>query len=151
MFSQPYGVRAKYSYEGFRDSSNDQGLDMHTFSADFVINLGRLINLNLYPRMNESLALLAHAGAGLTIASPKQSNLHEKLGSVNIGLRPMVRLNNRFSIYGDFTYTKTIKQQYLYNGNLYSSDFQDFSGSFTSFSLGFAISLGEHPRHIDWK
>jgi OOP family OmpA-OmpF porin len=150
MFSQPFGVRAKYSYEGFRDSRNSQGIDMHSFSADLVFNLGRAINLNLHPRMYETIGLLGHAGAGLTIGAPTQGNIFEKIGSFNFGLRPMVRMNDQLAIYGDFTYTMTIKQHYLYNGNLYSSDYQALNGAFASLSIGFIINLGQYQKHIDW-
>jgi hypothetical protein len=42
------------------------------------------------------------------------------------------------------TYTLTIKQHYLYNENLYSSDYQALNRAFALLDMDFILKLGQY-------
>src|SRR5690554_1475695 len=67
MFNQNYGIKAHYSFNGFKNPDNkEMTLNYHRVGAEGVVNISNLIDLG-YP-LRENFGILGHAGVGITFA-----------------------------------------------------------------------------------
>lgn len=149
MFSEKFGVKLEYVNDRFITSSDSKvGTYFNRFGAQLVYNLGK--DLDLIYITNEKFGLLTHFGAGLTLSKPVGKNFNERIGSIVIGITPQVQLNNRTSLFVDFSPVLNLKQHYRFDGSLVSTNFEPTTGFHYNISIGLMIYIGEEKFHNDW-
>lgn len=147
MITQKYGIKAHYAYNGFRDK-NDKNLknDYHRLGLEGVVNIGKLLDVNY--RIREKIGLLAHSGAGLTLSKPNTGGT-DRIGNFLVGLTGEVKLSERFTLLGDFTYVVNFKQHHSYNGVPLPNS-EPTTGGYGNISIGLMYALGGKKIHADW-
>ena len=146
MFNRNFGLRGQYHYDRFGTSS--VGLSMHRLGLEAVANMGNLLGFPYQWR--KSVGLLMHSGIGAGTASPRQGGSVEHIGTFLVGLTPQIKLNNRFSLVGDLSFTTNFKQHYGYNGLSLQAGESGETGGMLSASIGIQIYLGKEYHHADW-
>lgn len=146
---QYLGVRLSYSHHGFRDSKNSNlGISYNKITAEAVYNIGQQLGLGY--RFYENYGLLAHAGAGVSFATPVGESFYEKIGNLQLGLTPQVKISDKVAFFADVTYVLNLKQHYYYDGSLIYNNFDHKTGGFTTISFGIMFYPGEKIFHADW-
>ena len=146
MFDTAFGVKLSYGRDSF--SKNNVGVTFNSFDVAAVYNVGSLFNL-IY-NTHERIGLLGHAGVGITFAKPENVSDSERIGTATIGLTPQVKVSDRISVYGDFSYAFRFKQHYGFDGVLLSPNYESEVGKTSVFSLGLIFYLGDKNKHADW-
>lgn len=148
MFSDKFGLKAHYAYNGFADPDNSEnGLSFNRIGLEGVANIGKLLNVDYSIR--EKIGLLIHTGFGMTSSKASPENKIENTGNFLIGLTGEIKLNDDFSLLGDMTYVANFNQKYAYNGVPLPNN-KPQSGSFVNVSIGIMYSLGNKRTHADW-
>ena len=149
MFDQTWGLKGHYSFNGFRNpDAKEMTLAYHRIGLEGVSNLSNLLDVD-YP-LREHFGLLLHAGVGITFANPHTTKGTDHLGHIIIGLKPQVKLNERFSLFADVSGVVNFKQHYDYKGVLIDKNYRAENGLFMNFSLGVIMSIGNKKYHADW-
>lgn len=146
---QHLSVRLSYSHHGFKNSKNsDLGIAYNKLTAEAVYNVGQMFGLG-YSSF-ENLGLLAHAGAGVSFATPEGKDFYEKVGHLQLGLTPLFKISDKVALFADLTYVLNLKQHYYYDGSLINPNYNHKTGGFTTFSFGIMFYPGEERHHADW-
>lgn len=149
MFNQKYGLKAHYAFNGFRNpDANEMTLDYHRVGVEGVANLAQVFDIDY--RIRERFILLAHAGVGITFANPYTTKGTDHLGHIIVGLKPQLKLSDKFALYGDVSGVVNFKQHYDYNGVLMHENYKAENGFFMNFSVGVIMNLGKKEFHADW-
>jgi|SRR5690554_4422761 len=145
MFNEKLGLKGQYAYHGFKNRKNSQNeTEMHKATLEVVYNLARA--LNLHYTVQEQFTFLIHAGAGLSVFAPKDGLTYDRIGNLQFGLTPLIRISDRVALYLDGTYVVNISQNYSYAGESIAST----TGGFPTANIGFVFYLGEKRYHADW-
>jgi len=145
MVFKDLGFRAQYAFDGFIDGDNNaSGMNLNRFNVDAVYNLRNFFGfLNNF----ESIGLLAHAGVGYISGKRMSDGAIEKMGSIQFGLMPMIKLSESAALFADGSFVSTVKQNLNFNGSeLRNSD----SGLYGTLSFGVLFYLGQNRTHADW-
>ena len=146
---QHLSVRLSYSHHGFKNSKDsDLGIAYNKLTAEAVYNIGQQLGLGI--RFYESYGLLAHAGAGVSFATPVGADFNEKVGHLQLGITPQIKISDQFVFFADVTYVANLKQHYHYDGSLIYSNFDHKTGAFTTISFGIMFYPGSKRHHADW-
>ncbi len=149
MFDQTFGLKAHYSFNGFQNpDAKEMTLNYHRIGIEGVANLSNLLNVN-YP-LREHFGILFHTGVGITFADPYSTKGTDHLGHIIMGVKPQVKLSEKFSVYGDVSWVVNFKQHYDYNGRLMNSNYDAENGFFMNLSVGVIMNLGSKKYHADW-
>jgi len=149
MFDRVSGVRLQYSMDRF--SVNDNTKNGNTFNKiglEGTYSIAKLLKLPY--RVLDKFNVHAHAGIGITFASPESTNGVEHIGNITIGIMPQYRISSKLAVYGDLAYVVNLKQHYNYNGDLLDPNYESVTGGFITLRIGLQLSLGNLGRHADW-
>lgn len=131
-----FGLRLTYANSMFKDDDNSSmGLTLHRFMAEATFNIIEWIEMSRNP-----FEVILHGGAGISLGKRKQASGIDKMGTVQIGLMPLYRITNNFSVYADASYVLNISQDYFYNGiGSIKADGSEVSGEYTMLNLGLGL------------
>lgn len=146
MIGNDIGIKLSYANDRF--SHDNEGTTLNSFDLAAVYNIGNLFDLTY--NTNETLGLLGHAGVGIAFGKPERNNKAERIGTVTIGLTPLVRISDRVSAYVDYSYAFRLKQQFGYDGILLTPEYASKVGKTSVLSFGLIFYIGENNRHADW-
>lgn len=148
MFTEKIGLKGHYGFNRFANPDDTKmGVTFHRVAVEGVLNVGKLLNVNY--RLRERLGLLFHTGVGVTFARPEATRGTDHMGNFLVGLTGQIKLNESFTLLGDMTYIRNMKQHYAYNGQPLVP-FDATPGAFVNVSVGIMYNLGEHKYHADW-
>ena len=148
MFTEKFGLKGHYGFNRFANPKDTKmGVTFHRIGMEGVMNVGKVLNINY--RLRERLGLLFHTGVGVTFARPEATRGTDHMGNFLVGLTGQIKLNESFTLLGDMTYIRSMKQHYAYNGQP-MIPFEDTPGAFVNVSVGIMYNLGEHRYHADW-
>lgn len=149
MFNTNYGLKGSYTYTNFSDKDNSNlGSQHHRLSVEGVAQLGNLFNF--HHSFRRHWGLLAHAGLGMTWASPEQISDYDRIGNLLFGLTPEFKLSEKFSIIGDASYIINVNQNYGYNGVPVSTFPDHVTGSYFQLTIGLQWHFGNKKMAADW-
>ena len=158
MFSTKFGLKLDF---GSDIIENQIGSDSKSFysqqniaSLQMVYNLGKVLG---FEGFTNRFGLLTHFGIQLSQFNGKteaNGNIRSKIvtesnGGIIFGLTPQVKLSDRFSVSGDFSFLTNTRQHVNWDGN-YSSVSGNLTGRMNYFKLGLNYYLGENEKHADW-
>ncbi|MFA7274743.1 MAG: OmpA family protein [Crocinitomicaceae bacterium] len=154
----PYaGLDLKFGFDRFQDSksSPDFATNLGRVSLDGIINVGN--TLKFYQWTNR-IGLLFHAGVGVgnmvDKGFPLAFSTVDKVGSVNIGLTPQIKLSQKWSLNFDATITGLARMHHTFDytakNTSVSGNSKGFNGQFFSGTIGISYYLGKKGQHADW-
>ncbi len=145
MFNERFGLKGQYAYHSFEDRQNTQfGTELNKVTLEAVYNLAKAFDFHY--TIQEKVTLLAHAGLGVSVFSPKDGLSYEYMGNLQFGLTPLIKISNSVALYLDGTFVVNINQNFLYSGESSESTI----GGFPTANIGFVFYLGEKRYHADW-
>lgn len=153
MFNHKFGLSLDLGLNKF--SSDKTNFSFETYQTRFTINgVFNLSQLMEFHQWTNRLGLIAHVGAGTAalsedkIAFTKGSEV-DRLGIVNVGITPQVRLSDRIALQVDLSVLATFKQHKTldFNSSGSRNGFDSYVGQVTA---GFAFYLGKNKQHADW-
>lgn len=132
------GMRFTYGYNAFEDKDDSSmELTLHKFMAEGTFNIIQWIEM-----MRNPFEVMAHAGAGVSLGKSKLSSGIDKMGTIQVGVMPLYRITNNFSLHFDASYVLNIRQNYFYNGQQSNSDGSHVIGEYFLLNLGLGVSFG---------
>lgn len=149
MFNEKIGLKGQYAYFDFQDKDNDLNkAKVHKVTLEAVYNLGELFNFSY--SLQDRFTLLLHGGAGISILLPKEGLVYERIGNLQLGITPMIKITDKIAFYLDATPIMNLKQHYSYGGELLDKDYKSQSGFLLTANAGFVFYLGDYRHHADW-
>lgn len=150
MFNEKFGLRVDLGYNSFTANENSQPFTSNYYRASLegVVNLGSVLHFYTWTsRFN----LLVHTGLGaasLNITDPVDNGGDEML-AINLGITPQFKLNNRFSLFLDFSSIIHFHQDDNFDGGPNPSSRESNISLFNT-SLGLNIALGKNKQSADF-
>ena len=154
MFSTKFGLKLDI---GSDIIENQKGTDSKPFysqqnivSLQMVYNIGK--DLGIVGFTNNRFGLLAHFGIQSSQLNGRRVNgikVTEYNGGIIFGLTPQVKLSDRFSVSGDFSFLTNTRQHVNWDGN-HSILNDNLTGKINYFKLGLNYYLGKNEKHADW-
>ena len=133
-----WGLRMTYANNTFQDKNDSSlGVTYHKLMAEGTFNVIEWIEMQRSP-----FEVVAHAGAGVSFAKSKLSSGTDKMGSFQVGVMPLYRITDNFSIHFDATYVINVKQNYGYDGKQSNADGSHVTGEYFNVSLGVGVKIG---------
>lgn len=137
MFTERLGAKLDF---GYNRASNAKG------SKEFKLNYTRInaqVVYNFTPLLNflpEQIAVVGHAGPGISITEPLGSYTENKYTYLNVlgGLEVHYGLSESLSVYADLSYALSMSGKNKYD---YTVDGFSFNGDLVYAALGVSISL----------
>lgn len=138
--NEVWGLRATYAFHKFEHKNTDNlGVDYHKFMLEGTFNILESLNNSASYYYYSNLELQVHAGIGGTFAKPTQGKGTNKMGNLQIGLKPSFKTSERVSLFLDVTYVSNFNQKLGYNGlSAHDTD----NGSYLSANIGVQVKLG---------
>lgn len=135
MFNEYIGVRASAGYLAMSEGGNslDFKTDYFRGSLEGLLDLNHL--LRVWDRQSP-ITVMGHAGGGLSRAEFNNGEA-DNMVHFTLGLMPQYTLNDKWSIYGDFSYFGHKSQSYTWEGTIGGSD-----GNAWTLSFGVVYTLG---------
>ena len=151
MFNSKFGLQANASYNEFENAGNSLAFksEMWSYGLDAVVNLGNVLDFKSW---TNTFGLLAHAGASYSTlkgTEPMKSGT-DKMGTLNVGLQPQIRLGNRIALFLDASLHGNMRQDLGFEGQARGSSVRGFNGYFMTTTAGISIYLGKNEKHADW-
>lgn len=132
------GLRFTYGNSAFKDKDdNSMGLTLHRFIAEVTFNVIESVEMDRNP-----FEVVAHAGAGISLGKSKLSSDIDKMGTVQVGVMPLYRLSDNFSLHLDASYVINIRQNYFYDGRQTNPDGSHAIGEYFMLNLGLGVTFG---------
>ena len=132
-----WGLRLTYANNTFQDKNDSSlGVTHHKIMAEGTFNI-----IEWYEMQRTSFDIVAHAGAGVSFAKSKLLSGTDQMGSFQIGLMPLYRITDNFSLHFDATYHINVKQNYGYDGRQINADGSDAVGEYFNFGVGVKIGF----------
>ena len=130
-----WGLRFSYANNGFQDKNESSlGVTHHKLMAEGTFNVVEWIEMQRNP-----FEVIVHAGAGVSFAKSKLFSGIDKMGTLQIGVMPLYRITDHFSLHFDATYVINIKQNYGYNGQQANLDGSHVTGEYFVMNLGMGV------------
>jgi OOP family OmpA-OmpF porin len=150
MFNSQWGVKGAAAFDNYNEKDNDDfGVKATRFNLEAVYNLGRV--MGLVNSSNESVGLLAHSGFGITTNKSLYNDTTEHTGNYILGLTPIFRITDGFSLTADASYLYNYKQHFTFDGVPFANPGVDYeSTSLFSFTVGAVFYIGGQTKHADW-
>ncbi len=156
MANRHIGVKLDAEYDLFKNSSSWKGnnsLPFRTnyfrFSLQGVANLHHILEFHEWTK---HIGLQVHAGAGYsTMGNDNLSPFEKGRNMVNlmIGVSPIFKINNRFTIKLDATGIKHMHRKYTIDMNE-SMNIRGMDAFIGTLTLGLQVNLGKAKEHADW-
>lgn len=163
MINPKFGLKVIGNYDRLKEgkNSNDFSASFYRAGLEGVVNIGRVLN---FEDWTNTIGILGHAGGGYGLmrsSGTKNYNSNsdgffkdgDQMGYLTIGLTPQVKLSNRIVLTGDVSYSKTVSQDFTWNGvNFNDANISNrgFDGSLWNATLGLTFYLGGNQKHADW-
>ncbi|WP_339882277.1 OmpA family protein [Polaribacter vadi] len=150
MFNEKFGLRLDLGYNSFTANEDSQPFTSNYYRASLegVVNLGSVLKFRTWTnRFN----LLAHGGVGaasLNITDPVD-NGGDVMFAMNFGITPQFKLNNRFSLFLDFSSIIHFYQEDNFDGGPNSATRESNISLFNT-SIGLNIALGKNKQSADF-
>ena len=150
MFNEKFGLRLDLGYNSFTANEDSQPFTSNYYRASLegVVNLGSVLKFHTWTnRFN----LLAHGGVGaasLNITDPVD-NGGDVMFAMNFGITPQFKLNNRFSLFLDFSSLIHFYQEDNFDGGPNSATRESNISLFNT-SIGLNIALGKNKQSADF-
>ncbi|MGY8909415.1 MAG: OmpA family protein [Flavobacteriales bacterium] len=150
MFNEKFGLRLDLGYNSFTANEDSQPFTSNYYRASLegVVNLGSVLKFHTWTnRFN----LLAHGGVGaasLNITDPVD-NGGDVMFAMNFGITPQFKLNNRFSLFLDFSSLIHFYQEDNFDGGPNSAKRESNISLFNT-SIGLNIALGKNKQSADF-
>ncbi len=150
MFNEKFGLRLDLGYNSFTANEDSQPFTSNYYRASLegVVNLGSVLKFHTWTnRFN----LLAHGGVGaasLNITDPVD-NGGDMMFAMNFGITPQFKLNNRFSLFLDFSSIIHFYQEDNFDGGPNPATRESNISLFNT-SIGLNIALGKNKQSADF-
>lgn len=134
-FDSRWSVRGTYGYNEFKNEG--EGLRMHKVMAEVGLNLIETFMNNSMVNTYNNFDVMAHAGVGMSFGRPKQEEGVDKMGTIQAGLMPIYKINDRWSIQFDGALVFDFSRDRSFSGQLISKTM----GSYLFGNIGIAYKL----------
>lgn len=153
MFNTNLGLMLGLGYDLFPTAEGTETTNQYgSLNIQGVYNIGSLFKLP-----SKRFGLLLHAGGGIAtmwnkdFASDNASDPYIKgnddIITLNAGITPQFKINNRFSVNIDLAYAFNLEQDRTFNWSYVT---ENNRGSFYTASVGLTYYIGKNDRHFDW-
>nr|WP_294859270.1 OmpA family protein [uncultured Fluviicola sp.] len=156
MANRYFGVKLDAEYDRFKNSSSWKGnnsLPFRTnyfrFSLQGVANLHHVLH---FDEWTKHIGLQVHGGAGYSTMGNDSISPFAKgrnMGNLIIGISPIFKINDRFTIKLDASGIKHMHRKYTMDMNE-SRKTRGADGFIGTLTLGLQINLGKAKEHADW-
>jgi flagellar motor protein MotB len=155
MFNNKFGVMTTLGYDRFSFKNEENPSHLYKLSVGTSFNLREVLG---YSEFVENFGTLAHASFGLGGLWSKNIATEQifKVGNFDrvlffaFGLSPKYRINNKYSLYADISYSTNLTQDFQYDAQEGIKPKEGLTGGFLNFSLGLTMSIGPRKHHADW-
>lgn len=153
MFNTNLGLMLGLGYDLFPTAEGTETTNQYgSLNIQGVYNIGSLFKLP-----SKRFGLLLHAGGGIAtmwnkdFASDNASDPYIKgnddIITLNAGITPQFKINDRFSVNIDLAYAFNLEQDRTFNWSYVT---ENNRGSFYTASVGLTYYIGKNDRHFDW-
>jgi OOP family OmpA-OmpF porin len=153
MFNTNLGLMLGLGYDLFPTSEGTATTNQYaSLNIQGVYNIGSLFKLP-----SKRFGLLLHAGGGVATmwnkdfgsdnATDPYIKGNDDIITLNVGLTPQFKINDRFSVNIDLAYAFNLEQDRSFNWSYVT---ENNRGSFYTASVGLTYYIGANDRHFDW-
>lgn len=148
MFNNRFGLRLDLGYSSFQDEEDlPFKSNYYRASLEGVVNMGDVLKFHTW---TDRFNLLMHGGVGaasLNITEPAD-NGGDLMMALNFGITPQFRINNRMSVFLDFSSLVHFYQEDNFDGGPNLSPRESNISLFNT-SLGLSFALGKNKQLAD--
>lgn len=146
MFNENVGLSGSLNYDLFKNDFNQKS-EQKLAVLEIVYNIGKALDLS---GESSNFTLLLHGGAGAGAISSKY-NVHDYIGAITFGVKPVWAFNDKVSFFADLAYKNIIRQDVYYNGqNTTYPNPGTFSSGQIGLTFGIIASLGQNRTNADF-
>jgi OOP family OmpA-OmpF porin len=153
MFNTNLGLMLGLGYDLFPTAEGTETTNQYaSLNIQGVYNIGSLFKLP-----SKRFGLLLHAGGGVATmwnkdfgsdnATDPYIKGNDDIITLNVGLTPQFKINERFSVNIDLAYAFNLEQDRSFNWSYVT---ENNRGSFYTASVGLTYYIGKNDRHFDW-
>ena len=159
MFNNRVGLKFDTGFDNFKFSDGHPATKALRFSIQPVFNLTDLLHMNDF---SERLGIQLHVGGGYAtmwnktqlsgpaeLFTAQEGSVDEMLQGI-IGLSPMFKVSDKFSLQADISFMGNIRQNNGFDFEATPMQGGGFSGYYASATIGFNYYLGKSAKHADW-
>lgn len=159
MFNNRVGLKFDTGFDNFKFSDGHPATKALRFSIQPVFNLTDLLHMNDF---SERLGMQLHIGGGYAtmwnktqlsgpaeLFTAQEGSVDEMLQGI-IGLSPMFKVSDKFSLQADISFMGNIRQNNGFDFEATPMQGGGFSGYYASATIGFNYYLGKSAKHADW-
>ena len=159
MFNNRVGLKFDTGFDNFKFSDGHPATKALRFSIQPVFNLTDLLHMNDF---SERLGMQLHIGGGYAtmwnktqlsgpaeLFTAQEGSVDEMLQGI-IGLSPMFKVSDKFSLQADISFMGNIRQNNGFDFEATPMQGGGFSGYYASATIGFNYYLGKNAKHADW-
>lgn len=153
MFNTNLGLMIGLGYDLFPTTEGTETTNQYgSLNIQGVYNIGSLFKLP-----SKRFSLLLHAGGGFASmwnkdfesdnATDPYIKGNDDIITLNAGITPQFKINDRFSVNIDLAYALNLEQDRSFNWSYVT---ENNRGSFYTASVGLTYYIGKNDRHFDW-
>ena len=159
MFNNRVGLKFDTGFDNFKFSDGHPATKALRFSIQPVFNLTDLLHMNDF---SKRLGMQLHLGGGYAtmwnktqlsgpaeLFTAQEGSVDEMLQGI-IGLSPMFKVSDKFSLQADISFMGNIRQNNGFDFEATPMQGGGFSGYYASATIGFNYYLGKSAKHADW-
>jgi OOP family OmpA-OmpF porin len=159
MLNNRVGLKFDAGFDNFKFSDGHPATKALRFSIQPVFNLTDLLHMNDF---SERLGIQLHVGGGYAtmwnktqlsgpaeLFTAQEGSVDEMLQGI-IGLSPMFKVSDKFSLQADISFMGNIRQNNGFDFEATPMQGGGFSGYYASATIGFNYYLGKNAKHADW-
>ena len=159
MLNNRVGLKFDAGFDNFKFSDGHPATKALRFSIQPVFNLTDLLHMNDF---SERLGMQLHIGGGYAtmwnktklsgpaeLFTAQEGSVDEMLQGI-IGLSPMFKVSDKFSLQADISFMGNIRQNNGFDFEATPMQGGGFSGYYASATIGFNYYLGKNAKHADW-
>jgi OOP family OmpA-OmpF porin len=159
MLNNRVGLKFDAGFDNFKFSDGHPATKALRFSIQPVFNLTDLLHMNDF---SERLGMQLHIGGGYAtmwnktqlsgpaeLFTAQEGSVDEMLQGI-IGLSPMFKVSDKFSLQADISFMGNIRQNNGFDFEATPMQGGGFSGYYASATIGFNYYLGKSAKHADW-
>lgn len=159
MFNNRVGLKFDTGFDNFKFTDGHPATKALRFSIQPVFNLTDLLHMNDF---SERLGMQLHVGGGYAtmwnktqlsgpaeLFTAQEGSVDEMLQGI-IGLSPMFKVSDKFSLQADISFMGNIRQNNGFDFEATPMQGGGFSGYYASATIGFNYYLGKSAKHADW-
>jgi len=156
MANRHVGVKLDAEYDLFKNNNSGKGAQSLPFRTNyFRFSLQGVVNLHHvleFQEWTKHIGLQVHAGAGYSTMGNDSISPFGKgrnMGNLMIGITPIFKINERFTIKLDATGIKHMHRKYTIDMNQ-SRNIRGMDAFIGTLTLGLQVNLGKAKQHADW-